>query len=181
MLKKLLVCVPIVAVLAATGLSASASATPAPAAVAATAKADCTKDTPEVKALLTSLDGLKAALLPEPNADKVRDATGDVIMKVMALQKAGCLPPLPGTAVKADPSACLNAVVNAMSSLFGVLAAAIKTPPDPAAITTAMAALGKAITAINTAKCLPFDLPVPGGGTPPIPAPPGGLPPIPGT
>ncbi|MBV8931701.1 MAG: hypothetical protein JOZ47_14665 [Kutzneria sp.] len=177
MLKKLLVCVPLVAV-AMTGLSSSAGAASAPA--ADSARVVCTADTPEVKALVNSMAQLQAALTPQPDAVKVQTVIGDMITEFIALQKAGCLPQFPGTQVKADPTVCLNAAVSIMSSFFGVLSAALKAPPDVAGITTAMAAVGKAVAAFNQLSCLPFPLPVPGGGGLPggLPAPPS-LPPAP--
>jgi hypothetical protein len=181
MLKKLLVCVPMVAVFAVTGLSASASATTAPKA-AASVTAACTSDTPEVKALVTAAGHLQTALVPQPDAAKVQTASTELMAALVALYNAGCLPaPTTPQQAKADPSACLNSFMNVMSSVLGILQAAIKSPPDPATITTAMAGVGKAVAAFNTMKCLPFDLPVPGGSSPipapPIPAPPG----LPGT
>jgi hypothetical protein len=57
-----------------------------------------------------------------------------------------------------------------------LLAAFLKVPPDPTAITTATTAIGSAITKFNNDNCLPIKLPVPGG----LPNPPGGLPNPPG-
>jgi hypothetical protein len=185
MLRKLLVIVPALAVVAATGLIGSASASTAPKAVSASApiaadRAACTADTPEVKALSDSMAQFGTVLTATPpDPAKVQGILGDMVDEVVALQKAGCLPQLPGTQTRVrDPQACLTAVVNTLAALLNVLAANISVPPDPTAVTGAITKLGAAITAINTNNCLPIKLPVP--GAPPIPAPPGGTPAPPG-
>ncbi|EWM16211.1 hypothetical protein KUTG_06515 [Kutzneria sp. 744] len=187
MLRKLLVVVPALAMVAATVGSASAS--PAPAAPGAAPRAACTADTPEVKALTSSMaDFIVAISATPPDTAKLQAVTGDLINEVVALQKAGCLPAAEAPARLQDPQACLTDLQNAGAALFSMLAAALKVPPDPTAITTATTAIGAAITKFNNDNCLPIKLPVPGAPPLPggggVPAPPGGLPApptIPGT
>jgi len=177
MLRKLLVVVPALAMVAATVGTASAapvSRSPAPA-----PRAACTADTPEVKALTTSMSDFMAAIAATPpDAAKVQGVVGDMINELVALQKAGCLQLAAPPARLQDPQACLNDLQGMGAALFGLLAAVLKTPPDPAGITTATTAIGAAITKFNTDNCLPIKLPVPGGGG--LPAPPGGVPAPPG-
>lgn len=179
MLRKLLVVVPALAMVAATIGSAGAATAPrAATAPLAADRAACTADTPEVKALTTSMaDFVSAIAATPPDPAKVQGIIGDMINEVMALQKAGCLPQLPGTQSRVqDPQACLTDMANVGAALFGLLAAFLKVPPDPTAITTATTAIGSAITKFNNDNCLPIKLPVPGG----LPNPPGGLPNPPG-
>ncbi|MEV6609154.1 hypothetical protein [Kutzneria sp. NPDC051319] len=184
MLRKLLVVVPALAMVAVTVGSASATTAPA----AAAPRAACTADTPEVKALTTSMaDFMSAIVATPPDTAKVQGIVGDMINELVALQKAGCLPPAaaPAPARLQDPQACLNDLQSMGSALFGLLAAVLKAPPDPTGITTATTAIGAAITKFNNDNCLPIKLPVPGAGglpAPPggVPAPPGGLPAPPG-
>jgi hypothetical protein len=183
MLRKMLVIVPALAMVAATVGTASAapvsrSAPPAP-------RAACTADTPEVKALTTSMADFVAAIsATPPDAAKVQGILGDMINEMAALQKAGCLPQLPGSQSRVqDAQACLTDLANVGAALFSMLAAQLKTPPDATAITAATTAMGVAITKFNADNCLPIKLPVPGGlPTPPggVPAPPGGVPAPPG-
>ncbi|GAA3433191.1 hypothetical protein [Kutzneria kofuensis] len=182
MLRKLLVVVPALAMVAVTIGSASATTASRPATVPLSAdRAACTADMPEVKALSTSMTDFVAAITATPpDPAKVQGIIGDMVNEVVALQKAGCLPQLPGTQTRVqDPQQCLTAVVNALAALLNVLAANIAVPPDPTAVTGAITKLGAAVTAINNNNCLPIKLPVPGapGG---LPAPPGGTPAPPG-
>lgn len=190
MLRKLLVVVPALAMVAATGFVGSASAAPVP---TAPGRAACTADTPEVTALTNSMaDFITAISATPPDNAKVQSVAGDMINELVALQKAGCLPAAEATppepARLQDPQACLTDLQNAGAALFSMLAAALKVPPDPTAITTATTAIGAAITKFNSDNCLPIKLPVPGAPPLPggggVPAPPGGLPApptIPGT
>ncbi|MFI9385709.1 hypothetical protein [Kutzneria sp. NPDC052558] len=176
MLRKLLVVVPALALVAVTAGAAAAapvSRSPAPA-----PRAACTADTPEVKAIVASMNSFMTALTATPpDTAKMQGIAGDMINELVALQKAGCLE-LPAPARIQDPQACLNDLQGMGAALFGLLAAVLKTPPDPAGITTATTAIGAAITKFNTDNCLPIKLPVPGGGG--LPAPPGGVPAPPG-
>jgi hypothetical protein len=188
MFRKLLVIVPALAMVAASAGAASAApvfgSTTPPA-----ARAACTADTPEVKALTNSMaDFVTAISATPPDTVKLQAVTGDLINEVVALQKAGCLPAAAPQTRLRDPQACLTDLQNAGAALFSMLAAALKVPPDPTAITTATTAIGAAITKFNNDNCLPIKLPVPGAPPLPggggVPAPPGGLPApptIPGT
>jgi hypothetical protein len=189
MLRKLLVVVPALAMVAATVGTASAAPPPRSGAPSAAARATCTADTPEVKALTGSMTEFVLAIsATPPDTAKLQAVTGDLINEVVALQKAGCLPASAPQTRLQDPQACLTDLQNAGAALFSMLAAALKVPPDPTAIATATTAIGTAITKFNNDNCLPIKLPVPGapplpggGGVPP---PPGGLPApptIPGT
>jgi hypothetical protein len=186
MLRKLLVVVPVLAMVAVTGFVGSAAAAPAP---SAPGRAACAADTPEVKALTTSMgDFITAMSAVPPDATKMQAVVGDMINELVALQKAGCLQAPAPARTQADPQACLTDLQNMGAALFTMLAAALKVPPDPTAITSATTAIGAAITKFNNDSCLPIKLPVPGAPSLPggggVPAPPGGLPApptIPGT
>jgi hypothetical protein len=186
MLRKLLVVVPALAMVAAT--VGSASAAPAPAAPAAAPRAACTADTPEVKALAASMASFMTAIATTPpDTVKAQGIIGDMITELVALQKAGCLQ-LSAPARIQDPQACLTDLQGMGAALFQLLAAVLKAPPDPTGITAATTAIGAAITKFNNDNCLPIKLPVPGAPSLPggggVPAPPGGLPApptIPGT
>jgi len=182
MLRKLLVVVPALAMVAAT--VGSASAAPAPAAPAATPRAACTADTPEVKALAESVNSFMSAIAATPpDTVKAQGIIGDMINELVALQKAGCLQ-LSAPARIQDPQACLTDLQGMGAALFQLLAAVLKAPPDPTGITAATTAIGAAITKFNNDNCLPIKLPVPGAPSLPggggVPAPPGGLPAPPG-
>ncbi len=190
MLRKMLVIVPALAMVAATVGTASAAPTPRSGAPSAGARAECTADTPEVKALTNSMaDFITAISATPPDLTKLQSTTGDLINEVVALQKAGCLPAAaPPPERLQDLQACLTDLQNAGAALFSMLAAALKVPPDPTAITTATTAIGAAVTKFNNDNCLPIKLPVPGAPPLPggggVPAPPPGLPApptIPGT
>ena len=182
MLRKLLVVVPALAMVAAT--VGSASAAPAPAAPTATPRAACTADTPEVKALAESVNSFMSAIAATPpDTVKAQGIIGDMINELVALQKAGCLQ-LSAPARIQDPQACLTDLQGMGAALFQLLAAVLKAPPDPTGITAATTAIGAAITKFNNDNCLPIKLPVPGAPSLPggggVPAPPGGLPAPPG-
>jgi hypothetical protein len=185
MLRKLLVIVPALALVAAsTGIAGAAVSRPA---AAPSARAACTADTPEVKALASSMNEFMAAItVTPPDTAKAQGIIGDMINELVALQKAGCLQLSAAPSRLQDPQACLNDLQGMGAALFGLLAAVLKTPPDPTGITTATTAIGAAITKFNNDNCLPIKLPVPGGlptppgGLPAPPAPPGGLPAPPG-
>jgi hypothetical protein len=182
MLRKLLVVVPALAMVAAT--VGSASAAPAPAAPAAAPRAACTADTPEVKALAASMASFMTAIATTPpDTVKAQGIIGDMITELVALQKAGCLQ-LSAPARIQDPQACLTDLQGMGAALFQLLAAVLKAPPDPTGITAATTAIGAAITKFNNDNCLPIKLPVPGAPSLPggggVPAPPGGLPAPPG-
>jgi len=187
MLRKLLVVVPALAMVAAT--VGSASAAPAPAAIAATPRAACTADTPEVKALAASMTSFMTAITATPpDTAKAQGIIGDMINELVALQKAGCLQLSAPPARIQDPQACLTDLQGMGAALFQLLAAVLKAPPDPTGITAATTAIGAAVTKFNNDNCLPIKLPVPGAPSLPggggVPAPPGGLPApptIPGT
>ncbi|MFC0543881.1 hypothetical protein [Kutzneria chonburiensis] len=187
MLRKLLVVVPALAMVAAT--VGSASAAPAPAAPAAAPRAACTADTPEVKALAASMTAFMSAVsATPPDTAAVQSTVGDMITELVALQKAGCLQLAAPPARIQDPQACLTDLQGMGAALFQLLAAVLKAPPDPTGITAATTAIGAAITKFNNDNCLPIKLPVPGAPPLPggggVPAPPGGLPApptIPGT
>lgn len=173
MLKKLLVCLPLIAVVAAAGPSVSAVATPAPQTVSA--PATCTTDSPEWKALETAVNHFVTALSQTSDTAPVSTASGEMKTAIDNLMKA-CMP-APGTQGKAgpDPKACMDALTGSLSNLFGLLSAFLKVPPDPAGITAAITGLTTAVTKIGSACLgLPATPPLPGPPAPPIP-------PIPGT
>lgn len=178
MLRKLLVVVPALAMVAATTGTASAAPVSRSAAPLA-ARAACTADTPEVKALSASMTQFMAAIAATPpDTVKAQGIIGDMINELVALQKAGCLQLSAAPARLQDPQACLTDLQSMGAALFGLLAAVLKAPPDPAGITAATTAISAAITKFNNDNCLPIKLPVPGGGG--LPAPPGGVPAPPG-
>ncbi|HEX3648398.1 MAG TPA: hypothetical protein VHV49_08215 [Pseudonocardiaceae bacterium] len=153
------------AVLPATASAAGPDDPPVPA---------CSTDTQEVTDLTSTVTGLGSALkATPPDPTTLSQAAGDLFNAVTAAQTAGCLPALPTSpaappAPKAqDASNCGADTVNLLSGALKEISATTAGTPDPTATLAAAGAIADAITAVNTDKCLPVDLPVPT-----VPAPP---------
>jgi hypothetical protein len=136
----------------------------------------CTQDTQQVKDLAKTLTDLPAgATSVPPDAGKLSQAAGDVFKSAEAAQAANCLPALPTSAPPVKPPAvnpahpsagqdaanCLGDVVKLLSAVLGAVGASVAVPPDPTALTKAVADVAAAVTALNNDKCLPVALPVP--------------------
>ncbi|ONI79251.1 hypothetical protein ALI144C_25815 [Actinosynnema sp. ALI-1.44] len=161
---------PVVLSLAALGLAWAALPSAAVLDPTAEGRVGCTAATPAVKTLQ---DAVKRVTAAADDPTKLRTVLGDVFNAVTGAQEAGCLPALPASAPAppappAPPTrkavdACLKPTVDLLGAALGGVGATLAVPPDRTATTAAVTRLASSVTAMNAAKCLPVELPVPGG------------------
>lgn len=147
----------------------------------------CTAGTPSVAGLSAALTRVQTALSPNPDPTKLAPVAGDLFNAIIAVQKDGCLPALPSSSATSTPTNvpsapptppaagpqagasadCQSDAVSLLSSALSLVSAALASPPNPAAVTSALSSLATSVTGVNTDSCLPTALPVP--SLPPAP------------